>query len=339
MTIKDIARLSGYSVGTVSRVLNNHPDVSKQTRSHVLAVVQANNFQPNTNAKHLKLQNSACIAVLVKGTQNMLFADILERVEAQLRSSGEETMVCYLDENANEVAYAIQLCKEQRPRGLVFLGGNLDNFQADLSIPSVLLTNSARDLDCRNVSSFTTDDAAAASQVIDYLVEHGHRNIALLGGDPNTSQISGSRIRGCLESFRRHGIAFDDKMQFAPCRFSMADGYTAAKELLQNNPGTTAIFALGDVIAIGAMRAIFDLGMKIPEDISLVGFDGIPMSRYCVPRLSTVAQDSPPLAAAGIEDLLKRIHFSCDAVHQVVPFQLVPGESVRRLSAFDSNER
>ena len=338
MTIKDIARLSGYSVGTVSRVLNNHPDVSKDTRARVLEVVKAHNFQPNTNAKHLKLQNSSAIAVLVKGTHNMLFADLLERVQAQLRDSGEETMVCYLDEDANEVAYALQLCKEQRPRGFVFLGANMENFQEafhNFPIPSVLLTNTAKSLGWENISSFTTDDAAAGEQVIDYLVENGHRHIVLLGGYPATSQISYQRIAGCQKAFQRHCIAFDPETGFESCRFSMEEGYQAAKRLLKRNPDTTAIFAISDVIAIGAMRAIFDLGMKIPEDISLVGYDGIATGRYCVPRLSTVAQDTETLAQKGIGDLLSRIHYSYDAVHQVVPFQLIKGESVRRLPASD----
>lgn len=93
MTIKDIARLSGYSLGTVSRVLNNHPDVSDKARERVMAVVQEQGFEPNANAKHLKMQAQSSIAVLVKGTQNLLFADLLERVQALLRDSGEKFML------------------------------------------------------------------------------------------------------------------------------------------------------------------------------------------------------------------------------------------------------
>ena len=203
----------------------------------------------------------------------------------------------------------------------------------------MLLTNTARSLTGENISSFTTDDAAAGEQVIDYLVENGHRHIVLLGGYPTTSQISYQRMAGCRKSFQRHGIAFDEAIGFEPCRFSMEDGYQAAKRLLERTPDTTAIFAISDVIAIGAMRAIFDLGLKIPEDISLVGYDGIAIGRYCVPRLSTVAQDTRTLAQKGIGDLLRRIHNSYDAVHQVVPFQLIQGESVRRLPASDELER
>ena len=125
MTIKDIARLSGYGVGTVSRVLNHHPDVSDAARERVMAVVRQYGFEPNSNARHLKSQTLSSVTVLVKGTQNMLFADLLERVQSLLLDSGEEVFVAYLDEDADEVTYAIQLCRLRRPKGLIFLGGDL----------------------------------------------------------------------------------------------------------------------------------------------------------------------------------------------------------------------
>ena len=161
MTIKDIARLSGVGVATVSRVLNNHPDVSEDTRRKVMAVVAEQGFQPNTNAKHLKQQNGASIAVIVKGTMNMLFADLVERCQQLLQDAGRDASVYYLDEDANEVAYALQLCRERKPLGILFLGGDLEFFQAEfghIAVPCVLLTNSARELAFDNLSSFTTDE-------------------------------------------------------------------------------------------------------------------------------------------------------------------------------------
>ena len=176
MTIKDIARLSGYGVATVSRVLNDHPDVSDETRRRVLAVVEEQGFQPNNNAKHLKQQASSSIAVIVKGTQNMLFADLVERLQALLRDADQDAAVYYLDEDANEVAFALQLCRDRRPMGIIFLGGDLELFEADfapITVPCVLLTNTAQELNFQNLSSFTTDDGAAAEQVIELLAGQG----------------------------------------------------------------------------------------------------------------------------------------------------------------------
>lgn len=333
MTIKDIARMSGYSLGTVSRVLNNHPDVSDEARQRVMAVVRKENFQSNTNARFLKMQAKSSIAIFVKGTQNVLFAGVLEQIQALLRDSGEEDFVCYLDEDADEVAYALQICRERQPEGLIFLGGNLEYFRerfSQITLPSVLLTNTAKDLSFPNLSSFTTDDEDAARQVIDYLVSMGHRRIGVVGGNLNGSQISFRRITSCQKRLEHYNLPFDLKKQFEPCRFNMQAGYDAATRLLRRNPELTAVFALSDVIAFGAMRAVRDLGLQVPDDISLMGCDGISISRFCIPRLATIRQDTEQLARQGVDALLQRIHYEHPPVHQVIPGEIVPGESVRR---------
>ncbi|MDD6344172.1 MAG: LacI family DNA-binding transcriptional regulator, partial [Coprococcus catus] len=200
MTIKDIARISGYSLGTVSRVLNGHPNVSDKARTHILSIVEEYHYYPNENAKLLKQQASDSIAIIVRGTQNMLFADIIEQIQSLLLKKGEEpAIVNYLDEYDDEVASAISFCKNRHPKGLIFLGGNLNHFQESfhkVSVPSVLLTNNASSLAFPNLSSFTTDDEEASRSIIRYFVEHGHRNIAIIGGNLTSSQISFRRING-----------------------------------------------------------------------------------------------------------------------------------------------
>ena len=331
MTIKDIARLSGCGVATVSRVLNDHPDVSDETRRKVLAVVEEYGFQPNNNAKHLKQQAGTSITILVKGTQNMLFADLVERVQALLQDSGRDAAVYYLDEDADEVGYALQLCRERKPIGILFLGGDLERFQAGfagITIPCVLLTNTAGELGFDNLSSLTTDDREAAVQVIRFLAEQGHRNIGVLGGNWSCSQISYHRLTGCRDACRDLGLPFDLDRQCEPCRYSMAEAYDATLRLLSRCPDLTAIFAMSDVMAMGTIRALRDLGRRVPEDISVVGYDGIPMAQFSVPRLSTVRQDTQLLAERGVDILLRNIERKNRPVHEVAPFQLVRGESV-----------
>ncbi len=334
MTIKDIARLSGYSLGTVSRVLNNHPDVSEKARKRVMAVVRDLGFEPNTNARHLKMRNKTSIAVLVKGTHNLLFSDILEKIQAKFAAAGEEVYVAYLDEDADEVQYALQLSRQRNPKGFLFLGGDMEFFREgfeQMEVPCVLLTNSAEELGFPNLSSFSTDDAAAAQVAVDYLCSCGHQKIGVLGGNLSVDQISYRRLRGVYRSAKENGIPFDTTKQYEPCRYSMAEGYRAAGRLLQKEPHLTAIFALGDVIALGAMRALADRGLRIPEDISVVGYDGIVSSEYSIPRLTTVRQDTEQLADRGVRALLQGIHYELPPVHEAVPFELVRRESVRSL--------
>lgn len=335
MTIKDIARLSGYGVATVSRVLNNHPDVSDETRRKVMAVVEEQGFQPNNNAKHLKQQASSNIVIVVKGTMNMLFADLVEKLQALLRDAGQDVAVYYLDEDANEVSYSLQLNRERRPRGFVFLGGDPELFRKDfahITVPCVLLTNSARELGFHNLSSFTTDDSQAAEQVIQLLADHGHRHIGLLGGNWSCAQISYNRLIGCRNACARLGIPFDVDRQCEPCRYSMPDAYNATQTLLERCPDLTAIFALSDVMALGAIRALRDMGKRVPEDISVVGYDGIVIGQYSLPRLTTIQQDTQQLAERGVDTLLRGIIFNGRPVHELIPFRLIQGESVACLS-------
>lgn len=336
MTIKDIARLAGCGVATVSRVLNCHPDVSKETREKVLAVVEEYDFHPNNNARQLKQQGWAGVAILVKGTQNMLFAGIVEQVQALLRGGGLDAAVHYLDEEANEVACACQLCRERKPQGILFLGGNLDFFRAgfgQIGVPCVLLTNSARELGFENLSSLTTDDEEAAAQAIAYLARWGHRRIGVLGGNWASSQISCQRLRGCQRAFAERGLPFDPEVQAEPCRYALADAYAAAGRLLDRNPELTAIFAMSDVIAMGAIRALRDRGKRVPGDISVVGYDGVAMADYTVPRLTTIRQDVQSFAQQGVDILLNNIRLSDpQPCHRVIPFRLVDGESVQPLN-------
>ena len=330
MTIKDIARISGVGVATVSRVLNNHPDVSDETRRKVLAVVAEQGFQPNTNAKHLKQQTSVSIAILVKGAMNMLFADLVERIQQLLQNAGRDANLYYLDEDADEVRYALRLCQERKPLGILFLGGDLEFFQAEfapISVPCVLLTNSAKELSFPNLSSLTTNDEEAAYQMTHCLAEQGHRHIGLLGGNQSSTQISYRRARGCRRALEELNLPFDSR-QYEPCRYSLPDAYGAAKRLLTRCPELTALFCTSDVMAIGAIRAISDLGRRVPQDISVAGFDGIALGQFSLPRLATVRQNTQELARQGVELLLQNLQHQRPPVHGVVPFQLIPGESV-----------
>ena len=134
LTIKDIARESGYAVGTVSRVLNNHPDVSDKARAKILEVVEKHHFKLNSNAKHLKQQASNGIAIIVKGNQNMLFASIVEQMQGMIREKGYACLMYYIGEMENELEQALQVIIERRPMGILFLGSNLEYFKERFEI-------------------------------------------------------------------------------------------------------------------------------------------------------------------------------------------------------------
>lgn len=331
MTIKDIARESGYAVGTVSRVLNNHPSVSEDARRKILAVVAQHGYQPNANAKHLKQQASEGVAVIVKGAQNALFADLLDKLQPLLEARGYTPTVYYIHESSNEIAYAQMVCAERRPYGIFFIGSHPHCFSpelATLGVPCLLLTNNAAELGIANLSSVSVDDRAAAAVMTEYLCAKGHRVIGLIGDKPAQSRPSQQRLDGCRDALRRRGLPFDFDKQYAFAAFSMEDGYRAAEYLLAHCPGLTAVFAMSDLMAVGAIRALQDHGLRVPQDIAVAGYDGIPLGRYTVPRLTTIRQNAALLADRAVDILLRCIEDDAPAVHETVPFELVEGESV-----------
>ena len=334
MTIKDLAAITGYAVGTVSRALNDHPNVSDKARKAILEAAKEYGFQLNVNAKQLKQTHSNNILVIVKGTGNEFFAEMLESIQTLIARTSYQLVVDYMDEDLNEVIHAIQLCREKKPLGILFLGGNTKNFAADfdkIDIPCVEVTNDSSALGFPNLSSVTTDDREAARCAIDTLVAQGHRKIAIIGGDKTSSDISHLRYEGCRISFGENGVDFVPERDYVGVRFSCEDGYKATKKLLKNGCDYTAIFAFSDVMAIGAIRALWEAGLRVPEDVSVVGLDGLPMGRYMIPQLSTVRQDFRTIALRSVEILLDAIEDGVPARHETVPFEVQRRESIRSL--------
>lgn len=332
MTIKDLAARTGYSVGTISRVLNNHPNVSEKAREIILQAVAESGFQLNANAKQLKQQHSNCILVVVKGTGNDMFAELLESIQWHFSELKYPLVVDYLDEDLNEVARGAQLCAEKKPRGIFFLGGNQENFRSHfekIDVPCVLVTNSARELDFPNLSSVYTDDFQASADAMDALVQLGHRKIAILGGKNDGSDTSRLRYNGCLKTLRSHGIAFDPQVNFVSGRYSYRDGYEGTLRLLRQGAEFTALFAVADVVAVGAIRALRENGLRVPEDVSVMGFDGLPLGDYLSPRLSTVGQSLALMAQRSVEILLSCIENGGSSHHETVPYTIRLQESVR----------
>ena len=333
ITIKDIAKESGYAVGTVSRVLNNRPDVSKTAREKIMEVVEKYNFRLNSNAKHLKQQAGSSIAVIVKGATNMLFASMMAQLQNDIEKQGYECLIYYINENDNELEQAIQVCNDRKPMGIMFLGSNhqvfMEQFSA-INIPCVLVTNSGKTLNYENLSSVSTDDSYGAMAAVEYLLELGHRDIGIIGGYLD-GPVAATRLDGCIKAFNKYNVQFLPDIQYEPSMFIMSKGYEAMKNLLDRMENITAVFAMSDVMAMGAMRAIKDRGLRIPEDISVVGYDGIELTEYLVTKLTTIRQNREEIAKRSVDILIDKIEHSGDAVHEIIPFRLITGESTKSL--------
>ena len=334
MTIKDLAAKTGYAVGTVSRALNNHPNVSEKARTTILQAAREMDFELNVNAKQLKQTHSNTVLVVVKGIGNELFGEMVESIQHLISQTCYQLVVDYMDEDANEVARAVQLCREKKPLGILFLGGANRNFQQDfaaIDIPCVVVTNDASTLPFENLSSVTTDDREAGRCAIEMLIALGHRSIAVIGGDRVISDISRLRFEGSVRAFADHGIPFDPEWDYQGVRYSYQDGYRATKALLASGREFTALFASADVMAIGAIRALRESGRRVPEDVSVMGMDGLPIGDYLVPQLTTVGQSVSAMARRSVEILLGAMEDGQKAQHETIPFRIQRRESVREL--------
>jgi LacI family transcriptional regulator len=200
-----------------------------------------------------------------------------------------------------------------------------------ISVPCVLVTTSAAGLEFPNLSSVCVNDNDAAQLVIDQMISMGHRRFAVVGGDRKNSDTVRLRYEGCLEAFRRSDISFDPDLDYETCRFSYLEGYRATQNLLSRGRGFTALFAMSDVMAIGAIRALRDAGLQVPEDVSVMGLDGLTIGEYTTPRLSTVAQPIDSLAEEAIRLLNQSMGDNAQPSHNILPVTLWMRESVRKL--------
>ena len=334
MTIKDIAKESGYAVGTVSRVLNGQPGVSEKARVRIMEVVDKYQFRLNSNAKLLKQQTNDSVAIIIKGTKNMLFAGLVESLQGRIKDKGYTSLIYYIPEDDHEVEQAMQICRDIKPLGILFLGSNAENFREKfeyVDVPCVLVTNPAEGLAFDNLSSVCISDQKAAKTAVDYLIKSGHKKIAILGGEMLHSTPAKARFEGCMEAFKENGIDFDSDVYLESDYFTIDGGYSSMNRLLERVKDFTAVFAMSDITAMGAIRAIHDNGLRVPEDISVIGFDGIEIGQYMVPKLTTIAQPDLKIAERVVDILLEQMKDNGKAVYEEITFTLIEGDSVRKI--------
>lgn len=334
MTIKDIARECGVGVGTVSRVMNGQAGVSDVTRRKVMEVVERHGFVQNASARSLKAKERKSLVVIVKGVGNLLLSSVLERIQKRLEELPYSVDVVVIDEYDNEARAARKVFFERRPLGIVFLGGNPETCRDDFAnvpVPCVVVSNQTGCVPGANLSSVSTDDGAGAVALAEHLLSRGHTRIGVIGGDLKSSALSRRRLASFLSALDARGVPFVESAQYSPAKYSFAGGATAMSALLGRFPEVTAVFAMSDVQAFGAMRALADMGRRVPDDVSVVGFDGLEFSDYCSPRLTTIRQRADMLAERGLAVLLDSIEGGGASAHELLPFDFVEGESVRRI--------
>ena len=334
VNIIDVAKYAGVSVSTVSRVLNNHPDVSVKTRQKVMDVIAQHSYVPNNSARNLKRESMKAVGVVVKGFTNPFFTRMLDVIQSELEQWRYLMLLHQVEPNQDEIEAAISLVKEKKPRGLLFLGGNFQQKRdklAVLDIPFVMTTITIhKDVDRTAFSSVTIDDYAEAYKITDKICKSGHKSVAAIGFRQDDRSISRLRVDGFRQALQDNGCEGREHIAYAS-EFSMQAGYRAAQKLLKGDK-FSCLFCISDMLALGAIRAIHDSGLRVPQDISVVGFDGIDAGRYSIPSLATVKQPDEEMANESIRILMDCLHKKSPHEHKVFDAVFWEGESFRPMA-------
>lgn len=336
MTIRDIAERCGVSVSTVSRVLNNRPDVSDSIRSKVLGVVEEMHYVPNSSARDLVKPQSDAIGLVVRGVGNPFFTGVIRSIEGAIRGAGYTMVLHQIHSGEDEVRAGAELARSKRLRGLILLGGCGDYTAEEvgiLNVPFVCCsyTNSFGTLSRRAYSSVTIDDRQEAFHAVQMLVERGHRRIAVLLDSVRDRSISELRYMGYRDALEANGILLDETLIAETETFEMGSAYAAMRRLLLRRDDFTAVFAIADSMAVAAMKALHDAGKRVPEDCSVVAIDGIDMSVYTVPTLTTLVQPQEELGERAVRILVDMVERRGENCQILLKTSLRTGESVRAI--------
>jgi LacI family transcriptional regulator len=316
-TIGDVARAAGVSTATVSRVLNDHPRVNPDLAARVRKTMRDLSYQPSGAARTLRTRQSRVWSLVLSDIRNPFFTDMVRGIEDVAYGAGYSIILCNAEEDpAKEAAY-IRLALAEQVSGIILVPAHFE--MGDLTaakkqgVPVVTVDrrSSAGDLD-----SVLVDNVAGASAAVTHLIDNGYRRIACITG-PLTTTTGGDRLHGYRRALAKSSVPVDPAF-VRTSNFKEAGGYEQMLALVALDPSPDAVFVANGLMTIGALRAIADSGLAIPDDMAIVGFDDMSWAKLIHPPLTAVAQPTYDLGLETGRLLLSRLQGYHGAARQVV---------------------
>lgn len=333
VSIKDVAKLANVSISAVSKTLNGYSDVSESTRRKVMQAAEELNYFPNRLAKNLKHKVTKTIALIISnfeqanGKDGVMF-QIMTGVYAAAQHYQYEVVIYTRSLSEQQDKSYWQFCKENKIAGVVISGLRTTDpyFQelVDSEFPCMVVD---ADIVGPHTGSVITDNVGAARRAVEYLIEKGHREIGMINGH-SFAAVSIQRLQGYREALENAGITFDES-RVIEANFSEQEAYEATEPYLDKHPEVTALFISSDLMAIGFMTRCRELNIRIPEDISIIGFDDIVLSSYTTPRLSTVRQDFTKIGYTAFEEVIKMLENQTHGYHKILSYEIVDRETIK----------
>ena len=335
VTMSDVAREAGVSKMTVSNVINGRPGASTDTRARVLAAIEHLGYRVNATARHFRAGRSGAIGLLVPHLDGPYYAHLAARLDTLAKARGYHVIIERTGASREGELAAISAGRVQQYDGNVFSPVQLDTAEvsaAGIEVPVVLLGE--RDL-AGPFDHVMMDNVAGGDLATMHLIQGGARRIALVGGrqDLGVDSMATLRTRGYRQAHAKAGIPVDERLIVDADSFTTADGYDAVMRIARDQLPFDGVFVLTDAAAMGVLRALADLGRRVPQDVQVVGFDNDVEGQYLVPRLSTIDPDNDSMASRIMDLLLHRVDsrapLAAHAVEVVTSARLVVRESTR----------
>jgi LacI family transcriptional regulator len=329
-TIKDVAKQANVSIATVSRIINGLPGYSEDTKKKVQEAIETLGYQPNAIARGLINKRTQTIGVLFPEVSGMLSSEVLEGVENAAHDGGFSVIVCNTASSGKRTVKYLRLLQEKRVDGIIFASEDVKEeyykiFQ-EMKVPVVLVSTASSNYDLPFVR---VNDFEGAFQATEYLINKGHEQIGMIGGR-NQDPIAGvPRMKGFEEALQKHNLAFSEDHVTTNEGYRFQNGKESLPVLLKQLPNMTALFAASDEMAIGAMSAAHQLGIKVPEELSIIGYDNLKIAEMCYPALTTVSQPLKDMGQTAGEILVKLIKGDeKEAESRYMPFTITERQSV-----------
>ncbi|MDH6365314.1 LacI family transcriptional regulator [Enterococcus sp. PF1-24] len=333
-TIREVAKVAGVSIATVSKVFNGYSDVNHETKERILEVAKQLDYAPNMAARTLSSKKQQTIALILNelnfNRKSTMPLEVLDGVHEFTEQSDYEFVFYGTSTEKQKDKTFRQFCYEHNISGVVIQGLKMtDPYYQEIretNLPTVLIDIV---VDNPKVGTVAIDNEAAAYEAVDYLIRNNHHKIGMINGSRNAN-VSIFREAGYRKALERHHIVVNEEyIQYANYEEDIA--YFITKNLLNNHSDITALFCASDIMAIGAMRAIKDMGKNVPGDISIIGFDDIVLASYVTPTLTSVAQDMQKIgyeAAALLTDIINK-EMKDTENFRIIPHEIKYRESVK----------
>lgn len=303
ISIKEVAKLAGVSVATVSRVLNKTGNVKDETVEKVMKVIEETGYKPNAIARSLKVKNTRTIGIMTPDISSPFFPEVIRGIEDVANMYGYNIILCNTDLDREKEERYLDVLTEKQIDGLIFMSNTVSNKLADkikgMKIDTVLIST-----DYQDISSVTIDNVKAAYDAVKYIIDRGYKKIAYIGGpmyDPNAGL---PRYQGYVKALTEAGIE-PNRDYIIEGNYRYKSGYDGAIKLLDLKDRPDAVFTASDEMAIGVIRAAMEMDIKIPKELGIVGFDNIRMSNMVYPSLTTISQPMYDMGAVSMRLLTK----------------------------------